>query len=124
MKVFQILSLLALLPAVYGQERFAGSAALDQVMDDAVDAGHMPGGVLLVSYQGKVVHRAAYGKRALVPAPEPMTVDTIFDAASLTKVLATTPSIMKLVEQGKIEIREKVTRYLPEFQNGRSDITV
>jgi uncharacterized protein YbbC (DUF1343 family)/CubicO group peptidase (beta-lactamase class C family) len=53
-----------------------------------------------------------------------MTVDTIFDAASLTKVVATTPSIMKLFEAGKIRIDDAVTKYLPEFQGGKSDITV
>src|SRR6202044_3792774 len=55
---------------------------------------------------------------------EPMTVDTIFDAASLTKVVATTPSLMKLFEQGKLRIDDPVTRYLPEFQGGKSDIEI
>ena len=53
-----------------------------------------------------------------------MTVDTIFDAASLTKVIATTPSLMKLFEQGKIRLDDPVTQYLPEFQGGQSDITI
>ena len=64
------------------------------------------------------------GRRALVPAREPMTLDTIFDLASLTKVVATTPAIMKLFEQGKIRLNDPVTVYLPEFQGGKSDITV
>ena len=53
-----------------------------------------------------------------------MTLDTIFDAASLTKVIATTPSMMKLFEQGKIRLNDPVTNYLPEFQGGHSDITI
>ncbi len=53
-----------------------------------------------------------------------MTVDTIFDAASLTKVIATTPSVMKLFEQGKLRLDDPVTKYLPEFQGGKSDITI
>ena len=53
-----------------------------------------------------------------------MTVDTIFDLASLTKVVATTPALMKLVEQGKLRITDPVTTYLPEFQGGKSDITI
>ncbi len=53
-----------------------------------------------------------------------MTADTIFDIASLTKVVATTPALMKLFEQGKLRINDPVTVYLPEFQGGRSDITV
>src|SRR5450432_900990 len=55
---------------------------------------------------------------------EAMTEDTIFDLASLTKVVATTPAIMKLVEEGKIRIDDKVTKYLPEFENGKSSVTI
>ena len=84
----------------------------------------MPGAVLLVGHDGKVVYRKAYGNRALVPQPEPMTVDTIFDCASLTKVIATTSSLMKLFEQGKFRLNDRVTQYLPEFQGGKSDITI
>ena len=86
--------------------------------------GLIPGAVLLVGHDGAVVYRKAYGERALIPKREPMTVDTIFDAASLTKVIATTPSVMKLFEQGKIRLNDPVTRYLPEFQGGHSDITI
>ncbi len=106
------------------QESFPGSAALDAQMQQAVRDGSIPGGVLLVGHEGKIIHRRAYGSRALVPAREAMTVDTIFDLASLTKVVATTPGIMKLVEQGKLSITDPVTKYLPEFQNGKSDITI
>ena len=86
--------------------------------------GLIPGAVLIVGHDGQILHRKAYGQRALVPAREPMTVDTIFDAASLTKVIATTPSLMKLFEQGKLRIADPVTDYLPEFQGGKSDITI
>src|SRR5262249_22245156 len=68
--------------------------------------------------------RKAYGQRALVPGREAMTIDTIFDAASLTKVIATTSCVMKLFEEGKIRIADPVTTYLPEFQGGKSDITI
>ena len=100
------------------------SAALDAAMQTAIREGLIPGGVLIVSHQGRVVHRKAYGSRAVVPAREPMTLDTIFDIASLTKVVATTPAIMKLFEQGKIRMTDPVTAYLPEFQGGHSEITV
>ena len=86
--------------------------------------GLIPGGVLLVGHDGKIVHRKAYGQRALVPSREAMTVDTIFDLASLTKVVATTPAVMKLFEQGKIRLIDPVTAYLPEFQGGKSEITI
>jgi uncharacterized protein YbbC (DUF1343 family)/CubicO group peptidase (beta-lactamase class C family) len=84
----------------------------------------MPGAVLVVGHDGQVVYRKAYGKRALVPRPEDMTADTIFDVASLTKVVATTSSLMKLFEEGKFRLNDKITDYIPEFQGGRSDITI
>ncbi len=106
------------------QETFAGSAALDAAVDQAVHDGLIPGAVLVVGHDGKILHRKAYGQRALVPAREPMTIDTIFDAASLTKVIATTSCVMKLFEEGKLRIADPVTAYLPEFQGGKSDITI
>ena len=75
-----------------------------RAVEQAVRDGLIPGAVLMVGHDGKIVHRKAYGQRALVPAREPMTVDTIFDVASLTKVIATTPALMKLFEQGKLRI--------------------
>ncbi len=120
----KVLLYLSLGPLLLAQETFSGSAALDAQMDQAVRTGLIPGGVLLVGHDGKIVHRKAYGQRALVPAREAMTLDTIFDLASLTKVVATTPAIMKLFEQGKIRLNDPVTVYLPEFQGGKTDITV
>jgi uncharacterized protein YbbC (DUF1343 family)/CubicO group peptidase (beta-lactamase class C family) len=84
-----------------------------------------PGAVVLVGHQGRVVYRRAFGYRALVPRKLPMTPDTIFDLASLTKVIATTPAIMQLVEQGKIRLEDPVAQYWPEFAaNGKDEITV
>jgi CubicO group peptidase (beta-lactamase class C family) len=72
-----------------------------------------------------VVYRKAFGHLSLEPRRELMTVDTIFDLASLTKVIATTTSVMQLVERGKVRISDTVVKYLPEFgQNGKEDITV
>src|SRR5436189_155970 len=85
-------------------------------MVTAVPDGLIPGAVLLSGQGERIVHRKAYGNRALVPSREPMTVDTIFDIASLTKVTATTPALMKLFEQGKLRLNDPVTAYLPEFQ--------
>src|SRR5579864_7203124 len=110
--------------AALAQESFSGSAALDAAVDESVRDGLIPGAVLVVGHDGKIVHRKAYGSRVLVPAREPMTLDTVFDIASLTKVVATTPALMKLFEQGKLRINDPVTAYLPEFEGGKSDITV
>lgn len=96
----------------------------DTPIAQAVKDGLIPGAVLLVGHDGKIVYRKAYGERALLPKREPMTVDTIFDAASLTKVIATTSCVMKLFEQGKIRLNDPVTKYLPELQGGKSDITI
>src|SRR6185437_11197002 len=101
------------------------AAVLDPLMEAAVAHGDMPGGVLLVGHDGHVVYRKAFGMRSLEPTRERMTVDTIFDMASLTKCVATTMSMMKLYEEGKVRLNDPVSRYLPEFgQNGKEDITI
>jgi len=115
---------LALAGCLSGQSEFTGAAAADEQINLAVKDGLIPGAVLEIGHDGKVVYRKAYGERALIPQREAMTIDTIFDAASLTKVIATTSSIMKLFEQGKIRINDPVTKYLPEFQGGKSDISI
>ncbi len=105
-------------------QTFSASPSLDQAVEQAIQEGRIPGAVLLIGHNGQIVHRKAYGKRALVPTPEPMTVDTIFDLASLTKVVATTSSLMKLFEEGKFRLNDRVTQYMPEFQDGKSDLTI
>jgi uncharacterized protein YbbC (DUF1343 family)/CubicO group peptidase (beta-lactamase class C family) len=106
------------------QETFPGSATLDAAVDQAVRDGLIPGAVLIVGHDGKILHRKAYGSRALVPQKEAMTIDTIFDLASLTKVIATTSAAMKVFEDGKLRLSDKMTDYLPEFQGGKSEITI
>jgi len=105
-------------------QTFAGAHDADDAINQAIAAGRLPGAVLLVGQDGQVIYRKAYGHRALVPKPEPMTLDTIFDCASLTKVIATTSSLMKLFEQGKFRLNDRITDYIPEFQGGKSDITI
>ncbi len=104
--------------------KWAAGKDLDAIVEKAIEEGEIPGAVLLIGQPGRVLHRKAYGYRALTPQKERMTVDTIFDAASLTKVVATAPSIMKLFEQGRLRLNDRVTDYLPEFQGGESDITI
>ena len=99
-------------------------ADIDAIINDAVRTGLIPGALVVVGHNNQIVYHRAYGERSLVPTREPMTLDTIFDAASLTKVIATTPSIMKLFERGRLRLDEPVTTYLPDFQGGKSDITV
>ncbi|MDQ6705982.1 MAG: serine hydrolase, partial [Acidobacteriota bacterium] len=123
MKVWSTVVFLAPAAAAFAQS-FSASPSLDAAIEQAIQTHRIPGAVLLVGHQGVIIHRKAYGNRALVPALERMTIDTIFDCASLTKVIATTSGMMKLFEQGKVRIADKVTDYLPEFQGGKSDITI
>jgi uncharacterized protein YbbC (DUF1343 family) len=100
-------------------------SAADAAIERSIAADELPGAVLLVGHGGKVVYRRAYGARSVLPKREPMTTDTIFDLASLTKVFATTPSILRLMEQGKLRLADPVSRYLPEFAaKGKEQITL
>jgi CubicO group peptidase (beta-lactamase class C family) len=106
------------------QASFPAATALDAAIQDAIAHRQVPGAVVLVGQSDRILYEKAYGSRSLVPQRQPMTADTIFDAASLTKVLATTSSIMKLFEAGKLRLDDPVTRYLPEFEGGQTKITV
>ncbi len=94
-------------------------------MREAIAEKKLPGAVVLVGRGDRILYQKAIGNRALVPAAEPMTVDTIFDLASLTKVVATTTSVMMLVEQGRVRLSDRVAVYVPGFERyGKGDITV
>jgi len=95
-----------------------------EALQDAINRRVIPGAVFWIEREGATLH-GAVGWRAVIPKKEAMTEDTIFDLASLTKVVATTPCIMLLVEQGKIRLDAPVKTYLPEFSGeGRENITV
>jgi uncharacterized protein YbbC (DUF1343 family)/CubicO group peptidase (beta-lactamase class C family) len=103
----------------------ANLTVLDSIVQTSIQNHDMPGAVLLVGHDGHVIYRKAFGNRSLEPKIEPMTVDTIFDMASLTKVIATTTAVMQLEEQGRIRMNDPVVKYIPEFgQNGKNDIAV
>src|ERR1035441_10563552 len=120
MKLF----LYALVATTLSGQTFSGGPAIDRAIEEAIQQNRLPGAVLLVGHAGHVVYRTAYGQRAVVPHAEAMTMDTIFDCASLTKVIATTSSLMKLFEEGRFRLNDKVTDYIPEFQGGKSEITL
>src|SRR5256712_3514642 len=84
-------------------------------MREGVEQGVFPGGVLLVSHQGRTVHQAAYGAACLVPEPEPATVDTIYDLASLTKPVATTTAVALLLADGRLSLEDPLERFVPEL---------
>ncbi len=98
---------------------------LDRIVQQAILDEQIPGAVVLVGHDGQLIYRKAFGERALEPQREAMTLDTIFDVASLTKVVATTPAVMQLVEKGQIRLNDPVAKYLPQFAvNGKEEITV
>ena len=100
-------------------------ASIDDAVEAAIRARELPGAVVLVARHGRIAYFKAFGNRSIKPVKEAMTVDTIFDVSSLTKVLATTPSVMLLVEKGGLRLGDPVKRYLPEFRGGGKDrITV
>lgn len=90
---------------------------IDALVEKDIADKKMPGAVVIVGHKGKIVYRKAFGNRALVPTVEKMTVDTIFDAASLTKPIATATSIMILVEQGKLRLNDTIGKFIPEIQD-------
>ena len=102
-------------------------ARVDDVIDRAIARKEIPGAVVLVGRHGKVAFRKAYGHRALAPVAEPMTVDTAFDLASLTKPVATASAVMTLVEAGRVRLEDPVVAYLAAFGAGggeRGQVTV
>jgi len=100
-------------------------APIEEIIQEAIRAGKIPGAVVLIGNRGKVVYRRAFGHRATKPERLPMSEDTIFDMGSLTKVVATTTALMQLVEKGKLRIEDPVVKHWPEFKaNGKEQITV
>ena len=115
---------------VFSRQRVAATFRMDvldqmeRAIKESIAAGSTPGGVLWIERNG-VDFVSAYGDRALFPRRESMTRDTIFDIASLTKVVATTPAVMKLVEQKKIKLSDTAQSFIPEFSgNGKEKITI
>jgi uncharacterized protein YbbC (DUF1343 family)/CubicO group peptidase (beta-lactamase class C family) len=102
-------------------ESSAGFAPIAQLVEQAIARRELPGAVVLVGRGDAVVYHAAFGRRAVEPSVEPMTEDTIFDLASLTKVVATTTSVMQLVEQGRIRLNDPVMQFIPDFGRYRKN---
>jgi len=95
------------------------------LVQKSIADGKYPGAVVLVSHRGQIIYRGVFGSRRILPNPAPMTFNTIFDLASLTKVVATTPAVMQLVEEGKLELDTPIKKYWPAFSaQGKEAITV
>ena len=99
--------------------------SLDRAVTEAIKDKKLPGAVVLIGKGDQTLVRKAYGQRALVPAEEAMTLDTIFDLASLTKVVATTTAVMQQVELGHIRLEDRVADHIPDFgKYGKDRITI
>ena len=99
---------------------------INELVTQAISEEKLPGAVVVVGHRGSIAYRKAFGHRAVAPVREPMTADTVFDLASLTKVVATTTAVMILVEEGAIRLGESAATYLPELEahENRGAITV
>ena len=98
---------------------------IGRVVESHIGLGNLPGAVVLIGHQDSIIFERAFGNRSVEPELEAMTTDTVFDLASLTKVVATAPSIMLLVQKGLLNLDEPVSKYLPAFgQSGKKNVTV
>jgi uncharacterized protein YbbC (DUF1343 family) len=117
-----LILLLLLVVSARGQ---TGLDTIDSIVNRALDDRLFPGAVVVIGHDGKIVFRKAYGMRSLEPTREPMTADTIFDMASLTKPTMTALAVMQLCDEGKLNVNEAVAKYIPEFGvNGKESITI
>ena len=109
----------------FAQTQADSFAAIEPVVSAAIERHELPGAVILIGQGDRILYERAFGQRAVQPVPERMTDDTIFDLASLTKVVATTTSVMQLVEQGRVRLRDPVAQFIPEFAaHGKDRITI
>jgi uncharacterized protein YbbC (DUF1343 family)/CubicO group peptidase (beta-lactamase class C family) len=135
-RALSIAALAAILASPLGAQRASQPQAMKGVdparfdaivplVREAIEERKLPGAVVLVGRKDRILYQKAIGYRSIEPSREPMTLDTIFDLASLTKVVATTPSVMKLVEDGRIRLNDRVATYIKGFERyGKADITV
>ncbi len=116
------------LPVVDPQELSMDARALDQIdslIQENIEDGNFPGCVVCIGRGNKIAFLRCYGDRQVEPTVEPVTTDTLYDLASVSKVTSTAIAIAILVEQGKVEYDDRVTRFIPEFgQNGKENVTV
>jgi CubicO group peptidase (beta-lactamase class C family) len=103
----------------------AGLEEITALAEAEIAAGRIPGAVILIGAGDRILYRRSFGLRTLAPQRQPMRLDTIFDLASLTKVVATTPAVMQLVEAGRLRLDDPVARYWPKFAaHGKDAIRV
>lgn len=121
------LCMIFLASQVYADEQPASrqTVSMDLLLQQAVTAHLISGGVVVVGNHDGILYTTAKGGLTTHPGAPPLNEQTIFDLASLTKVIATTPAVMKLLDEGRISLSDPLTRWFPEFKHSRQgDITV
>ncbi len=117
-RVFALLALLlSSLSARSASAQPPDFSAVDDAVLDAIGTGEIPGAVVLVGQADRILYHRAFGRRQVVPMPQPMTEDTVFDIASMTKPLGTTLAVMSLVERNRIRLDAALGAYLHEFRS-------
>ena len=95
------------------------------LVEHAIARGAFPGAVILAAHRGQIIYQGVFGSRRILPSPAPMRYNTIFDLASLTKVIATTPAVMQLLSEGRLRLDAPIARYWPAFaDNGKGALTI
>jgi uncharacterized protein YbbC (DUF1343 family)/CubicO group peptidase (beta-lactamase class C family) len=108
-----------------GSAQESGFSRIDALVQEAIAAKQTPGAVVVVGQGERTLYEKAFGSRAVAPAVEPMSVDTVFDVASLTKVVATTTAVMTLIEDGRLRLNDPVASHIPGFERyGKGNITI
>lgn len=117
--------LLTVYSVAYPQQKKINFSAVDEIIDDAIRQRDFPSAVLVIGDSTKIIYQNAYGRLTYEDDASPATLSTIYDLASVTKVIATTSAIMKLYEEGKVDLDAPVAYYIPQFAvNDKGDITV
>jgi uncharacterized protein YbbC (DUF1343 family)/CubicO group peptidase (beta-lactamase class C family) len=125
--ILALASVLCLLSSVCGADKLDVETQhrIAETVQDSIRRGQLPGAVVLILHRGEIVYRQAFGQRSLKPTAESMTVDTLFDLASLTKPISTATSIMILAERGKLRLTDRVAQHWPEFGKlGKEQLTI
>jgi len=120
-----LLAVLGLVISATARQSAPGFSRIDELVLEGIAAGQTPGAVVVVGRGDQTLYQKAIGLRATVPSTEAMTLDTVFDLASLTKVVGTTTAAMTLVEEGRLRLNDPVASYVPGFErNGKGSITI
>jgi CubicO group peptidase (beta-lactamase class C family) len=117
--------LLTVFASVHSQQKKFDFSAVDVIIEDAIRNRDFPSAVLIIGDSNSIIYQNAYGRLTYEDDAKATTMNTIYDLASITKVIAATSAIMKLYDEGKIDLDAPVAQYIPEFAvNGKSNITV